>query len=78
MTLEEIKSAVENGKSVYWATTSYKVVKDNIGQWLVVCNLNDYCFGLTWQDGNTLNGKPEEFFIEEDDYEIKPTYSFGA
>ena len=63
MNLQEIKEAVELGKKVYVGSLAYEVVKDSIGQWLIVCNLNDYCTGLTEVDGTTLNGKPEEFFL---------------
>lgn len=49
MTLAEIKAAV-NGR-------------DTLGQWLIICDSNESCIGLTWQDGVTVNGKPDEFFI---------------
>jgi len=64
MTLDEIKAAVEAGKVVYWASRAYRVVKDRLGQWLIVCTLNDYTVGLTWLDGVTMNGMPEQFFTE--------------
>lgn len=64
MNLQEIKQAVESGKAVYWASRAYRVVKDDVGQWLIVC-LNGSTIGLTWRDGVTLNGKPEEFFVAE-------------
>lgn len=63
MNLQEIKSAVEAGKTVYCHNIAYQVIKDNLGQWLIVCTFNDYCTGLTEMDGVTLNGKPEEFFV---------------
>ena len=63
MNLNEIKAAVEAGKTVHWATTGYVVVKDNIGQWLIHYLSSDYYIGLTWVDGVTVNGKPEQFFI---------------
>lgn len=62
MTLPEIKAAVERGERVYWSSIAYKVVKDCLGQWLIVCSYNGYTIGLTWQDGITMNGQPEEFF----------------
>lgn len=52
-----IRQAVDEGKTVYVGTLAYKVIKDNIGQYLIFCVLNDYCVGLTWRDGVTLNGK---------------------
>lgn len=63
MNLQEIKAAVESGKTVYNGTQSYKVIKDDIGQWLIVCTFNDYCCGLTEVDGETLTDKPERFFL---------------
>ena len=63
MTLEQIKKAVESGKPVHWSNSLYRVIKDEIGQWLIVCDSNQYCIGLTWRDGVTMNGKPEDFFI---------------
>jgi hypothetical protein len=40
--------------------------KNGCDQWLIKCELNDHCIGLTWRDGVTMNGKPEDFFIPED------------
>ncbi len=66
MTLDEIKAAVDAGQTVHWASDQYVVVK---GRWeyLIKCLHNNHCIGLTHQDGITMNGKPEEFFL--------PTYS---
>jgi len=65
MTLDEIKSAVESGKTVHWVNTLYRVVKvkGKNSQWLIKCDANQSCIGLTWTDDTTLNGKPDEFFI---------------
>jgi hypothetical protein len=63
MTLQEIKDAIKSGKKVHWANTGYKVVCDKNGEYLIVWCGNGSCIGLTWQDGVTMNGKPEEFFI---------------
>lgn len=65
MTLPEIKLAVDTGKNVHWANLGYKVIKDKLGQYLIIFTANDWCIGLTWRDGNTLNGKESEFFIGE-------------
>ena len=64
MTLEEIKTAVKAGKTVHWASKAYNVECDKIGQWLIHCTTNDTYIGLTWRDGVTLNGRPEQFFVE--------------
>jgi hypothetical protein len=63
MSLNEIKTAVEAGQTVHWANVAYVVVKDRLDQFLIVCKSNNSCVGLTWQDGVTVNGTPEQFFI---------------
>lgn len=65
MTLTEIKAAIAAGKRVHWKSSAYDVVCDAIGQYLIVCNLNDHAIGLTWRDGVTMNGKPGDFYTEE-------------
>ncbi len=69
MTLEEIKAAVLAGKTVHWSNTLYRViptkyVNDN-GEpdFMVICDANQHCIGLTWRDGVTMNGEPDQFFI---------------
>ena len=66
MNLHEIKRAVESGKTVHWASRGYRVIKDSAGQWLIKCDFNDTYIGLTWRDGVTVNGKPEQIFIDHD------------
>jgi hypothetical protein len=63
MTVNEIKSAVESGKRVHWTNGLYEVVKDQIGQWFIVCHANGHAIGLTHQDGRTLNGCGGDFYI---------------
>jgi hypothetical protein len=65
MTLQEIKNAVIAGRTVYWKTSINKVVQGKFGQWLLVCTINNDAIGLTWTDGQTMNGKPEDFYIGE-------------
>jgi hypothetical protein len=61
---QEIKQAIDEGKKVYWSNLNYEVIKDSIGQYLIHSKFNDHYIGLTHRDGTTLNGKPEEFFME--------------
>ena len=61
MKLDEIKKAVDDGLTVYHQSKIYEVCKDKIGQYLIICTLNDYCIGLTWLDDITLNGEESEF-----------------
>ena len=63
MDIAEIKEAVESGQTVHWASKSYRVLKDNVGQWLIQCVINGHCIGLTWRDGVTMNGEEQQFFI---------------
>lgn len=65
MTLEQIKKALADGKKVYWSNKGYEVIKDNIGQYLIIWDRGgkgEYCIGLTWLNGLTLNGKEQDFF----------------
>lgn len=64
MNLHEIKQAVEAGLPVHWSNDGYKVIKDKIGQFLVIFEPNQSCIGLTWKDGVTLNGKESDFYIK--------------
>ena len=64
MNVNAIKKAVDSGKEVYWETSNYKVIKDDINQYLIHSRCNDHYIGLTWNDGVTLNGKEEEFFVK--------------
>ena len=57
MKLDEIKKAVDEGKPVKWGNKQYDVIKDNIGQYMIVCRTNYHTIGLTWKDGVTLNGR---------------------
>ena len=62
MTLEEIKAAIEAGKTVYWKQDNYPVKKCENNDYVIVCTLNDHTIGLTWRGGKTLNGKEEDFY----------------
>jgi len=63
MTLAQIKQAIDEGKTVHWATTNYVVIKDSVPQYLIHSQCNDNYIGLTQLDGVTLNGREEDFFI---------------
>lgn len=64
MNLQEIQAAVNEGKTVHWKSEIYVVHKDDIGQWHILCTSNQSCIGLTHKDGKTMNGKPEDFYIQ--------------
>lgn len=65
MTLDQIKATVDAGGIVHWKNRAYQVIKDSIGQYLIAygCGSRDENYvGLTWADGVTLNGTPEDYF----------------
>ncbi len=62
MTLEEIQAAVRSGGIVHWSNDGYRAIEDSIGQWLIVY-VDGSAIGLTWRDGVTLNGKPDDFYV---------------
>lgn len=65
---QDIKNAVDVGRKVYWVTENYEVIKDRIGQYLIVWgrgSRGENAIGLTWLDGETLNGELHEFFIKD-------------
>lgn len=61
MNIQQIKSSVERGTPVYWSNTGYKVIRDNLGQYLIT-SLFGSCIGLTNLSGDKLNGQESEFF----------------
>lgn len=77
MTLNEIKEAVKEGKTVCWKQSNY-TVEHSVGTMLnqdtmkheptesydIVCSSNDHRIGLTWTDNVTMNGKEEDFYIK--------------
>ena len=65
MTLKEIKEKVDAGFRVCWATPAYEVVHDSVDQWLIWCVDNDNYIGLTHSDDVTLNGREDQFFVDE-------------
>ena len=73
MNIEEIKQAVDNGQPVKYASDIYDVIKDRIGQYLIVCRVNENTIGLHGQVGtpfhDQLNGQEGLFYIDN----IKPT-----
>jgi hypothetical protein len=66
MTATEIKTAVDQGKTVFHQNEAYQVVKDKFNQYLIKCTLNGNCIGLTWADGETLNGKEADFYLKDE------------
>lgn len=75
MKLNEIKQAVKAGKTVHWSNSSYRVTfskqADGSENWLIQCD-NGHAIGLTWADGVTLNGKPDEFYLAAEPAAVTP------
>ena len=67
MNIQEIKQAVDKGLSVKWVSEAYDIIKDDLGQYLIICNLNNHAIGLHGLKGtqyqNVLNGAEHEFYI---------------
>lgn len=64
MKLSEIKTAIKEGKKVFWATDNYEVIKDSIGQYLIHSKFNNHYTGLTHMDNVTMNGKEKDFYTK--------------
>jgi hypothetical protein len=60
-TADEIRAAVDAGKTVYCDTAGYVVIKDGIQQYFIKYIGNNHCIGLAHRDGQTLNGS--SFFM---------------
>ena len=74
MKLDEIKKAVDEGKTVYCGNKNYIVIPYNqsMGGYAIRCLSNRYTIGLTWADNTTLNAEESDFFIGE----LLPTAQF--
>jgi len=79
MTLQEIQTAVNAGQRVHFCEATYtvqKTVKGDEEEWNIV-NADGDKMPLTWKDEKTLNGKPEDYFINPSDvYEEEWLLSF--
>lgn len=64
MNLQQIKEALEYGLPVFWKNEGYRVHKDELGQYLITFTSNNYTIGLTHQDGVTMNGEEQDFFVD--------------
>jgi hypothetical protein len=62
MTLDEIKTAVNEGLTVCWGNDGYRVICDSIGQWMITFLPNGHCFHLTNRTGK-LECKEADFYI---------------
>ncbi|TRD15771.1 hypothetical protein [Palleronia caenipelagi] len=65
MTIDQIKKDVDEGKTVFWVNHGYRVIKDSIGQYLIVFEPNGNVIGLTNRAGTRLNGAEADFYLGE-------------
>lgn len=68
MKLQEIKEAVDAGKTVRWINSRYKVIKSKNGGYMIGCDVGSFgesYIGLTHRDGITMNGEEKDFFVDE-------------
>jgi hypothetical protein len=74
MNLDEITAAVDAGKTVCWQTGEYRVVPGpshpdapgnaaNPATRYLIKHEGGHAIGLTWSDGETLNGREVDFFV---------------
>ena len=71
MNINDIKTAVDAGKTMHWVNTGYVVRKDCLGQYLIVYLPNGSALGLTTRAGTQLNGAEGEFFIAEGEASVQ-------
>lgn len=63
MNLQQIADHVTAGKSVYWKTRNYRVVKSPTDSNYLVCHNNGQCFALTAPDGKTMLCSEVDFAV---------------
>ena len=47
MKVQEIKKHIDNGHHVTINNGAYKLIKDDLNQYLIICLSNNHCIGLT-------------------------------
>jgi hypothetical protein len=62
-TIEEIKEAVNQGKTVYAESSLYQVIKDRLNQYMIKCTINGNCVGL-----HGIPGTPYENRLNMDNF----------
>lgn len=65
MKLHEIKYHLDNGRPVFWLSDMYQVTTNSAHEYVIECQLNGHCIGLTWSDGKTLNGQEQDFYYKD-------------
>ena len=47
MKYKDVINAVNKGLSVYWSNTNYKIIKDNLGRYLMYSKCNNHYIGFS-------------------------------
>ena len=47
MKYKDVINAINRGTSVYWSNNNYKIIKDNIGQYLIHSQCNNHYIKFT-------------------------------
>jgi hypothetical protein len=68
MTLEEIKTAVDQGKKVFYSNDGSIVERvfytdTQEHDYHIIYKRNDFRVCLNWKDGRTMNGREEDFYL---------------
>ncbi len=71
MTIEEIKSAVDSGKTVKCGRGGlYTVIKDNLGQYLIGFNLDAFGRSENWVGLHGMKGTKYENQLNQSDFYV--------
>lgn len=56
MTIKEVKNYIDKGFDLRWGNDAYRIIKTpKLGEYQVICDLNNHCFGLCSDDERFIN-----------------------
>lgn len=64
-TINDVITAVKEGKTVCWSNDSYEVIDGGKAGFLVKCISNGHCVGLMHTDNVTSSYNAEDFYVKE-------------
>lgn len=65
-TMDDVITAVREGKTVCWSNDSYQVIEVSKSSYLIKFIPNGHCVGLMNEDNVTSSYKPEDFYVKEE------------
>lgn len=66
MTIQEIKQAIAEGKTVYYQSLLYVVAVNSVTNELYIkCTSNGHMIGMEADNGEMINAKESDFFTEK-------------